>query len=348
MTPAAARKRAFLNVYGSRYTFGLQGEGAVPASPEMLVRCAHAFGLGGVELPVVCARPLDRAAILRARSEAERLGITLVLSSLGTEPGQLRADIALAERFGASVLVTAVAETRFGGDRRHLSGQWLTLMRTVETQIGAVVRDAERARVTIGIENHQDLDSADMVALCSAIESEAFGVTFDCANGLGVAEHPADYLMAVQPYVVHAHLKDYRTQWTNEGYALVRCPVGAGSIPFPSLVGAIHTAHPSVDFSIEVGALVERVVRVCAEDFWTEHRPRPAAQLASVLGFVGRNAVSRDVDLRTPFERGEDTDAIRKYEQLELEESVAFVNSRLGAWISSTDSLSHIATMQHG
>jgi 3-oxoisoapionate decarboxylase len=348
VTRAAKRRRPYLNVYGSRYSFGLQGDGAIPASPESLIRCAHEFSLGGIELPVVCVRGLDRDAMWRARTEAERLGVGLILSSLGTEPDQLRADIVLAQQLGARVLVTAVAETRFAGDRRHLAGEWPRLMKQVEARITSVVRDAERAGVVLGIENHQDLDSADMVSLCQAIESEAFGVTFDCANGLGVVELPSDVLDAVAQYVVHVHVKDYRTQWKSEGYALVRCAVGDGVIPFGPLVSRINAAHPRVEFSIEVGALVERVVRVFADDFWADHRPRSAAKLATVLGFVGRSAVSEAADLRTPFERGEGAAAIRARERTDLERSVEFVQSHFDAWTADVAPLPQLANIEHG
>lgn len=333
MTPTSRRTPVYLNVYGSRYTFGLQGDGAVPATVDALVAYATRHGLAGLELPVVSARAMDRADLRRVRDAAERDGFGLILSSLGTEPIQLRADIELAAALGARVLVTAVAETRFGGDRRHLAGQWHLLMRAVHEQIAAVVPDAEKAGVVIALENHQDLDALDMLSLCRALDSEAVGVTFDCANALGVAEHPMEYLRAVLPYVVHAHMKDYRTQWTDEGYALIRCPVGSGVVPLPELVSTIKAAKPGVAFSIEIGALVARVVRVFAEDFWADHRPRSPAALSSLLGFVGRHADAESTDLQTPFERATDSTDITGYEEMELEESIAFVLSRFDSWI---------------
>jgi 3-oxoisoapionate decarboxylase len=321
--------RAYLNVYGSRYSVGLQGDGATPATAESLILMASSLGLAGLEMPVDCARGLDEPSRSRVRSLADSRGIALVLSSLGTDPEQLRGEISLASSLGARVLVTALKETRFGGDRRHLAGQWPALMTLLRQRMSEVIRDAERAHVAIGIENHQDLDSADLLALCSAFESEAVGVTFDGANALGVAELPTVFLEAVEPYVVHAHLKDYLAQWRDDGYALIRCPVGDGIVPLGAIVRRLSQTRPNVQFSIEVGALIERVVRVCADDFWTEHRARPLPDLARLLAFVGSHAVSSGTDLRTPFECGENAATICAFEHAQLARSVAYAAAQL-------------------
>ena len=47
------------------------------------------------------------------------------------------------------------------------------------------------------------------------------------------AEAPLDFARtAIAPDVGHVHLKDYRVQFTDEGYRLVRCAIGDGAVPF--------------------------------------------------------------------------------------------------------------------
>lgn len=333
MTGEILRQRVYLNVYGSRYTFGLQGDGATPVTADTLITRAQSLGLAGVELPALCARTLDSNAVALVRHSAERAGISIVLSTFGTDPEALDVDIKLASALGAKVIVTALSETRFGGDRRHLAGCWVDLLNAVQSRIAAVIGTAESRGVVIGLENHQDLDSGDLLKLCGTIDSEAFGVTFDCANALGIAEHPVEFLRAVSPWVVHAHLKDYRAQWVTDGYALVRCPIGDGVVPFADLVPALDRARPGICLSVETGALVPRVVRIFMADFWNDHRARSPEILASFLGFVGRTAEQPDTDLRTPFELGKGFHAIVEFENQQLERSLQFLQSNLGRWL---------------
>ena len=58
---------------------------------------------------------------------------------------------------------------------------------------------------------------------------------FDTGNTFPVAEAPLDFVRRVAPHVRHVHLKDYRVQFTDEGYRLVRCAIGDGAVPFREL-----------------------------------------------------------------------------------------------------------------
>ena len=58
------------------------------------------------------------------------------------------------------------------------------------------------------------------------------GIIFDTGNTFPVAEAPLDFTRVIAPHVRHVHLKDYRVQFTDEGYRLVRCAIGDGAVPF--------------------------------------------------------------------------------------------------------------------
>ena len=94
--------------------------------------------------------------------------------------------------------------------------------------------------IALGIENHQDFTSAELVAFCEAYRG--VGITFDTGNTFPVAEAPLDFTRRVAPHVVHIHLKDYRVQFTDEGYRLVRCAIGDGAVPLAR--DAAHRSRP--------------------------------------------------------------------------------------------------------
>jgi 3-oxoisoapionate decarboxylase len=178
--------------------------------------------------------------------------------------------------------------------------------------------------VNLAVENHQDLASEELLWLCESIRSNRFGITLDTGNPLATAEVPLDFARRLAPYVKNVHLKDYQVYLSNEGYRLVRCPLGQGIVDFPALFRILSEACPHVTMSIELGALEARHVCVLADNYWLDYPPRSAAQLAHVLRFVQDNARPSG-DWRTPFERNEPVEAIIAFEDQQLIASLAYI-----------------------
>jgi len=90
--------------------------------------------------------------------------------------------------------------------------------RAVERYIERVrpcVRAAEKARVTLLIENQIDVASgnacrrvADVLRILRQFDSPSLRHTYDPANYYGAGEDPLGAFGALRPYIAHAHLKD--------------------------------------------------------------------------------------------------------------------------------------------
>ena len=117
-------------------------------------------------------------------------------------------------------------------------------------------RSMRRARlrqgVTLAIENHQDFTSRELVAFCEEAGANV-GIIFDTGNTFPVAEAPLDFTRVIAPHVRHVHLKDYRVQFTDEGYRLVRCAIGDGAVPFPEMLGDARRAPRRADRGARAG-----------------------------------------------------------------------------------------------
>ena len=111
---------------------------------------------------------------------------------------------------------------------------------------------------------------------------------------------------------------------SNEGYRLVRCPLGQGVVDFPAVLEILSVTHPSVTMSIELGALEARHVRALSDDYWPDYPPRSASQLARVFRFVLDNARPAG-DWHTPFEGNEPVEAVIVYEEQQLAASLAYI-----------------------
>jgi sugar phosphate isomerase/epimerase len=316
--------RIGLAVYGTTFSMGLHPASNRPTiSVEQLMDQARAAHLQGVEVPVSLLKGEDIPAVARAAKER---GLFITLATGGYTAGPLSEALHLGAQLGVETVRTVVGGAKIGGDRRPLAGRWQAFLQEVLAQLKEATAIAEKVQVNLAVENHQDLASEELLWLCESIGSDRFGINLDTGNPLATAEEPLDYFRRVAPHLKNVHLKDYTIHLSEEGYRLVRCPLGQGVIDFPALFKILEASCPNVTMSIELGALEARHIRVLADDYWTEYPPRSAAQLVKVLRFVQANARPAG-NWQTPFEQGASAEDIIAYEQYQLAASLAFLSS---------------------
>ena len=313
-----------LAVAGNAYSMGLRPDAGVPrfTARDVMDRAIH-LQLSGVELPV---RMLDGADIEELRAYAGEQGLFVTVDTDGFDPEKLAGVVETATRIGSPTVRTVIGGAKIGGDRRPLAGRWKPFLDEVAAGLRKATVAAEQAGVNLAVENHQDLASEELLWLCESIDSPYFGINLDAANPLATAEEPVDFFRRVAPYVKNVHLKDYWIWLSEEGYRLVRCPIGQGIVDFPLMLETLDAAVPGVSMSIELAALEARHIRVFADDFWPDYPVRTPAQFAAALRVVLANARAGG-DWRTPFEREESGEAIAAYERRQLEQSVAYVRT---------------------
>jgi len=314
--------RIGLAAYGTTFGMGIDPASERPTiTPKQLLNKAKSLGLEGVELPASLMKGEDATSVA---NYAHERGLFITLETEGYNPNKLATAIDLGLRLGASTVRTIVGGAKLGGDRRPLADHWQSFLHEILVGLKEATTIAERAGVNLALENHQDLASEELLWLCESIASQRFGITLDTGSTLATAEEPVDFTRRVAPYVKNVHVKDYQIYMYNEGYRLVRCPLGQGVVDFPTLLEIFSETCPKVTMSIELGALEARLVRVFADDYWPDYPPRSAAQFAHVLRFVLDNARPSG-DWRTPLELNEPVEAIIAYEDQQLDASLAYI-----------------------
>ncbi len=323
---AETRGRAFtfgLNPYGLTYYLGLQAKGGPRANP----RGVGLVGFIGV------ARELDARAIelfdpwLRELSDGELAALGERLRALGMVPivssgmmmGPFESALRSARALDAKVIRFGLT-TVLCGDRHALGAGWGELV----AKVGAALteygpRAADEGRV-LAIENHQDFGSDELVAFCEA--SRGVGITLDMGNTFPVGEAPLAFTERVAPHVRHVHLKDYRVQFTDEGYRLVRCAIGDGAVPIAEMLDILSAHHDGLAAVLEPGALEARHVRWLNPQWWNFYAPKQASAFAACLAAARKNRLPDDADCRTPWEKGEDG-ALVDYELAMIRRSAA-------------------------
>ncbi len=305
-----------LNPYGLTYYLGLQARGTPRANPEPaglegFIALATELGARVLEIWVPWLTELSDDAVIALRERLAGLRITPVVSGglLVGEP--LDAAFRAARLLRAKIIRTALTPV-LCGDRNAAGEKWNEFADIIRTRLREWGPRAIAEGHVLAIENHQDFTSQELVDFC-ALGGEGVGVTFDTGNTFPVGEAPLDFTRRIAPHVRHLHLKDYRVQFTAEGYRLVRCAIGDGAVPFAELFAILGQHHDRMTAVLEPGALEARHVRFLRDDWWHGYPPKTAREFAACLLAAQRNRLPEDSDYRTPWER-EDDGSLVSYE----------------------------------
>lgn len=307
--------RTGLNPYGVAYTMGLQGRGtprenAAGRGLDGLIDLASELAGKVVELPEPWLGPLSEGDFEALKARLDGQGLMPVVSS-GLQHGDLGFLVKAAQALDAKLVRMALTPI-LCGDRAAAGARWGELVASVREKLGAYAPVAAANGLTLVIENHQDLTSAELAEFC-----ETFGpsvrIVYDTGNSFPVAEAPVDFTRAIAPYVRYVHLKDYRVQFTNEGIRLVRCAIGDGAVPFAELFAMLAEHHEDMPCVLEPGALEARHVRLFTPEWWQGYPAKSATELAACLAATRVNRLPGDAEWRTPWELGKD-DEVEAYE----------------------------------
>ncbi len=298
-----------LNPYGLTYHLGLQGRGTSRANP-------HGTGLAGfiaiaselkaktLEIfdPWLAALPDNDLRQLSLRLKG--LGMTPVISAGLNMMGPLESAFRSANALGATTIRLGLSPV-LEGSRHAWGAKWHELNTTIIAALSEWEPIARKAGIVLAIENHQDFGSQELVDFCRNA-GPAVGITFDTGNAFPVCEAPMDFGRRIAPYVRHVHLKDYRVQWTDDGYRLVRCAIGDGAVPFAEIATLLARHHKSLTAVLEPGALDARHIRFLNPEWWVGYPPSDGKSLAAAQKAARRNRLADEADHRTPWEKADD------------------------------------------
>ena len=306
------------------------GRALDPHTPEGLTRLAKDEGLHSVEFAAQwlgdCS-PEERAVFAETRA-----GLNLFLDTGGddyaADIAPLRQAIETAHQTGARAVRTTVSRL-VEGDRTEYGAEGMrAYIKALVQPFKEVMPLAEEYGIPVGIENHQDLCSWELLSLCEKVGSPQLGVTMDVGNALAVGEHPRSFAERILPILKHVHLKDYAVHPTPSGYRLKRCAIGDGVVNWPEIIALFDRTVPQVEGCIELGASVARHIRLLEADWWATFPERPLDEAIHAIRTLHQAADDPD-DWQTPHERGASAAVRVAYELEQFERSVAYVKKSL-------------------
>lgn len=163
----------------------------------------------------------------RVRERLKRSGMSLEVDTSGTEPTHMCTMIDVAARMGAQSLRTYT---------RHAGTPGEMMERTI-ADLRAVMDHAEKAGITIVIENHEDFTGPELARIVEAVGHPGLGILYDYGNSQMVLEDPEEALDAVLPHVRAVHVKDHIMVRPEDAGRLTVAgvPVGDGGLPVEEL-----------------------------------------------------------------------------------------------------------------
>lgn len=298
-----------LNPYGLTYTLGLQGKGTKRENPkgtglEGFIAIARELDAKVLEIFDPWLARLSDEELKTLRGRLRDAGMTRIVSSGLANMGPMDSAFRSAKALDAKVIrlgLTPVLE----GSRNAWGPKWFELQANIREALGKYAPIAADHGVVLAIENHQDFTSQELVDFCEEF-GPGVGICFDTGNAFPVLEAPLDFARRAAPYVRHVHLKDYRVQFTEEGYRLVRCAIGDGAVPVKGIADILKRHHGEMTAVLEPGALEARHIRFLKPEWWRGYAPMEAKSLAAAIAAARVNRLADDEDTQTPWERQQD------------------------------------------
>ena len=301
-----------------------------PHTPEGLTRLAHANNLASVEFASGSLTALSDEALAAFKESLN--GLDLFLDTGGHNYAQdispLRETIEIAHRAGARCVRTTVSNMVEGNRMDRGDAGMPDYLEALVQPFKEVMPIAEEYDIPVGIENHQDLCSWELLTLSEKVGSPQLGVTMDVGNAFAVGEHPQAFAQRILPILKHVHIKDYTVHPTPSGYRLKRCAIGDGVVDWPTVVALFDREAPEVQGCIELGASIARHIRLLTEEWWATFPERPLPETINAIRTLHQAAQAPD-DWQTPHEREESAQARIDYELEQFQQSVTYIKGYL-------------------
>jgi len=223
------------------FRYWLRDRSRAPAMRELLESASRA----GLERLQICenARPLDLSCSdwAELKKQADGLGLKLSLGCMTLDPAVLDQYLDRVQAIGGAML--RVVLERNGPVR-------LTAVQIREF-LDRIAPALECRRVILAIENHFEIP-ARMLAECVApYPPELMGFCIDVANSLRNFEDADRVFDLLGDRAVCFHLKDYRIDGSNVGFAVSGAPFGHGQIDVQCLLRRVFDLTTTPELYLE-------------------------------------------------------------------------------------------------
>jgi 3-oxoisoapionate decarboxylase len=296
---------------------------------EAFLDLCREFGTDGAQMDFNMFTSRDPASRRRLREGVERRGmfVELIVGGQAVEDLALLAEVGrAAEELGVTRLrVACLSGRRYEdfGDR----ASWDAFAKRWRTALPRAEPVLRRHKLALGVENHKDWLTDELVDILRGIGSPHVGACVDFGNNLAFLEDPLETVEKLAPYAVTTHLKDHVLAAAPSGFLLGDVAVGEGVLPLERMVGVLRRGRPDIPLVLEVMTRDALVVPYREERYWVTRDRRDQAAVERFEKAFLRGAPA--APLATISALGEA--AALAAENENLRRSVVYARKRLGA-----------------
>jgi|SaaInlStandDraft_3_1057020.scaffolds.fasta_scaffold11283_2 sugar phosphate isomerase/epimerase len=294
------------NINLNYYSFGLLGgfinKSIKRMSPEKLIKIATDNKMGGVEFPVDYLFDLNINVLDRFLNKyINKINIFISVENFITK--NLKIIIPILKNYGIDKARIKMSN-HFGGNRFKLKkfaieyDEFINNLKSMNTFL--IENDFQ-----LLIENHQDLNSNDLLHIINSVSKKSIGVNWDIGNSLLTGETPLDFYQNLKDYIYNIHIKDYQMVKNNNTIEFNRCIIGEGNIGINNVLKILISDDYHYSMSIELGAYKKRVSHIFSEKYWGSYPCYDVNHKLRYFNFVNsqiKNTINRDVNKRTTKE----------------------------------------------
>ena len=165
--------------------------------------------------------------------------------------------------------IIRIKMSNFFGGNRYLVKNFKKTQKNFIRKLKESVKLIENSKLKFAIENHQDLNSRELIEIIKKTSKKYVGINWDIANSLATIETPDEFFQNAKKFIINVHSKDYKIIMTNNGFFLKRCIIGEGVVDFKKYIK--YFKKNKINLSIELGAQISRHCNFRNKEFIKSH-----------------------------------------------------------------------------
>lgn len=205
------------------------------------------------ELSGTAGDDLDEVAAEASQAEVE-LQLGLGCAGPAGDPAAARSELRRALERGLELgMKEFFVYTRSVREGLLENGRFLdhsAQLRLVRANLESLAAPAREAGIRINVKTHEDLASAEVLALVQTLDPVVFSIGLDVANLVVRGEDPLEVARALGPYIRMTHLEDVVLFPIPQGYRRRLRATGEGVLDWEGLLGSLLEAGVR-DFTLE-------------------------------------------------------------------------------------------------
>jgi sugar phosphate isomerase/epimerase len=231
--------------FAYRYHIGIPAyHPPVPMKPLDFIVESSRLGLKRVQLCENLKYADYDASYIRTLAEtAQKLGLIVEIGMNGASLENLRKHIDLA-RIVKSKFIRVVIGDAASGNRNTID--------TIADNLKTVLDECGESGIEIGIENHFDLATPQIMRIIQKVDNDLVGSVLDTTNCVYFLERPEEALGFMLHHIKSVHLKDFCMVKTEAGITLAGQILGQGILEAKSIVKAVTSRNPDASIIIEL------------------------------------------------------------------------------------------------